>query len=133
MGEARRKLMDASKLVRFDLSSPKMIVGPADKENLKKLNQPIMVSATKVLIVNLVQAKFPQGASREDRRMWAAWIEAMEENDNVDIIIEMPKSQLQWLVNIAKDDNLSLPVGMSQWAEAFIDAADAVLTEEASI
>lgn len=127
MGEQRRKLEAANRIIQFDLSSPKYLIVTEDIVNLSKTYGDPFVGASKVLINTIIQAKFPQGGPRSDRKIFAMWLEILEET--VGPILEVPQSQLDWLRKIASDENLPLAMNMSQWCEALIDAIEEALSE----
>jgi hypothetical protein len=126
MGEQQRKLVAASRMVKFDLASPRYLIVKEDITNLTKTNSDPFVGASKLLINNIIRTKFPQGGPRADRKIFAAWLEILE--GTAGSVLEMPQMQLDWLYQIAKDETLPLDMSMAQWCEALIDSIEEALS-----
>ena len=139
MGEARRKLMDASKIVKVDLGAPDYLIGPIDREQLSKGPEGMVdesravPNATKLIIWTIIQCAFPQGMDRKDGQVWAAWQDVLGENEPV---LEMPRSQLDWLRKHIGNEELKIPFAFAGWREELAGYLDRLVNadpDEASV
>ena len=112
MGQARLKLLQATAPVTFDFTAAPLYISKADAAQLTA------DKATRIIIIQLVQAAFPQGMDRADGKVWAAWQEIL---DDEALTAEMPYSLVQWLRKHAENETLKLPAMLSQWREALVD------------
>lgn len=123
MGEAaRRKLFDAARIIKFDFSAPDYTIGHGDAKTFGP--DGVQAKITRILMVSSVGAKFPNGCTRKDGKLWAAWQEIItsEEEDQVlEDVVEIPKAQFDWMKKIICDEELSIQVSLSQWREALVD------------
>jgi hypothetical protein len=131
MGEARRKLMLATRIVKFDFTLPKLVMVRADREGLGGGSRAV-AAGVKILLNQLVQAKHKDGVDRQVGKAWAAWqeyiLEESEAGEPVDVV-EMPLSQVEWLARIAKDETVKVRPEFAQWREALIDYLDELMAE----
>lgn len=131
MGEAHKRLMVGSKIVKFDLSAPKYMICEADFGNLvKDVNDKALATAnaTRLLISVIVQSTFPNGMDRSDGRMWAVWQEFFIEQS---LVLEIPRFQLEWLRKHIINESLKIPHGLSSWREELVRYLDLIMNEEA--
>ena len=129
MGEARRKVMNAAQIVEFDFAKPQCAVLLSDRAVYEKLEvtDPITAWATKLCMTAAVNAAHTQGIDRKSGRIWAAWLELMEENATT---FKVPKSQIEWLRDLIAKDDLRLPSGFAQWREELVDYLDELMSIE---
>lgn len=129
MGEARKRFLDAARVVTVDLSAVPLQVENNDRVNLgvsDKDDAEARTAAARFLITRLINLKHPQGMDRTDGKIFAALQDAMEETGPV----EMLASQVRWLAKIAEDDTLKVDVGLVRWREQFVDFLDKIMTAE---
>ena len=135
MGAAQQKLKDAGKILMFDFSAPAVRMLKGDRENLSKDSdgsvnpQKVVPRAVRWAINTTIQAAFPQGMDRRDGKLWAAWTEAMEDEDV--LIIEVTKGQVEWLKKHVGNDDLKTNIAVAQWREALNDYLESLLLESA--
>jgi hypothetical protein len=123
MGEARRKLVLAARMVTFDFAAPGLVLSRADQEGLGG-GQKAKAQATRILLGQLANAKYKDGMDRPVGKVWAAWQELMleeTEDGSPAQVVEIPMSQLDWLVKLAKDDAVKIRPELAQWREALVD------------
>ncbi len=127
MGEARKRFLDAARLVTVDFSAVPLQVGELDRSNLGVSgDSDARAAAARFVINRLVNLKHPQGMDRTDGKTFASIQDAMEETGPV----EMLASQVRWIAKIAEDDALKVDVGIVRWREQLVDFLDKILTEE---
>jgi hypothetical protein len=123
LGEARRRLFEASKLIRFDFNGPILSISKPDIEGLGGPDK-ARAKAVRLIIHQLIVAKFKDGMDRQSGRMWAAWQEILLPDDgeeNAPDSVEMPRQQLDWLAKIAREEDLKMRPEFAQWREALCD------------
>lgn len=132
MGEARRKLLNAAQIVTFDFSMPGCVVLAPDKGVYRQLTETGAVTdsltawATKLAMTAVVNAAHSQGIDRKGGKIWAAWLELMDESADA---VRVPKAQVEWLRDLAAKDDLKIPAAFSQWREALVDYLEAIMAE----
>jgi hypothetical protein len=132
LGDARRKLILAARLVTFDFTAPHLVMARADREGLGGGTKAV-AAGVKILLTQLVSAKYKDGIDRTAGKSWAAWQEFMiEESESGDPIdtVEMPLGQIEWLSKIAKDDSVKIRPEFAQWREALVDYLDLLMRQD---
>lgn len=130
MGQARLKMLDSGKPVTFDFSAPEFHIVKGDRDWLAKgddgqVNDALVVPrAAKFTISSVIKAAFPQGMDRRDGKVWAAWLEVLE--DGPETKIDMAKGQVEWLRKHAADESVRVPPSLAQWREALVDYLEAL-------
>lgn len=148
MGLAKIRAIEESKTVEFDFSAPKFCLSMNERRGLfcdgagkvtiegLSLDDDVKctVLAVRIFMNHLVQSKYPQGAARKDGKIWAAWMEAFDDDEDAnDPVLTIPYSHVKWLRDIAIEDDLKLRAGFSQWREAFIDYIETVKPVEKKV
>lgn len=133
MGEARMKLVREGQLVEFDLRAPKLLIGKGDRRRLatelrdgadeEVREDKVVPRAVRFAITTLIGAAFQQGMARQDRKVWAAWQDALDEDHDE---VEVTRKQLDWLQKHVTDDAVKVPPGLAQWVEALADYIEAL-------
>jgi hypothetical protein len=135
MGEARRKLFEASKVVCFDFNGPILSISKPDIEGLGGSDK-ARAKAVRLIIHQLITAKFKDGMDRQAGKMWAAWQEILLPEDgeeNAPDSVEMPRQQLNWLAKIAREEDLKIRSEFAQWREAlcnYIEQIESIKPED---
>ena len=133
MGEAKMKLVREGQLLKFDLCAPHLLIGKADRKRLATelvegeelaCDEKVVPRAVRFTITSLIGAAFPQGMARQDRKVWAAWQDALDDDPDE---VEVTRKQLEWLKKHATDDNVKVQPGLAQWVEALADYVEALL------
>jgi len=126
MGEAQRRLTEGSKVVTVDLTAPVLSIMKGDRDVLTKEtisgltpDQTATSKAVRLAISAVVQASFPQGMAKADRRIWSAWLEVLEEEETV--TVAMPWAQAEWLKKLLSKEDLKLQPSLAQWCDALED------------
>jgi len=132
MGEAKRKLQLAARMIQFDFMAPKIVMSRADREGLGGSSR-AMAAGIRILINQLVSAKYKDGIDRLAGKSWAAWqeylLEESEGGEPIDVV-EMPLGQVEWLSKIACDDAVKIRPEFAQWREALVDYIDQLMRED---
>jgi hypothetical protein len=114
-GEAKRKEALAGKLIIFDFSAPRVVVGRRFDAMVEGSGDPREVWAVKHAITQVANAAFSQGARGDDRKKFGLW---QEDLDVDGVKAEIPWGRVDWLRGLLAKDDLATPVGISQWIEA---------------
>lgn len=131
MGHARLKSIRAGEPVTVDFTEPEMFIRKVDRPSLSQVegggvDETLMgPRAARIAIQNCITAAFPQGAARQDRKVWAAWQEALEEDSGDQV--DMTRGDVEWVRTHMTKDGLLLPLSLSSWVESVIDYLDALL------
>jgi hypothetical protein len=124
MGVVSQKMSKQSEQVEVDFAAPMYAMMKADRGAMSK------GAASRVLIITLVSAKYPQqggGMKLADGRIWAAWQEVfVESEDSGSDGVMVTVGQLEWLIGILKDETVGLPAGLAQWRLALLDYLESV-------
>lgn len=115
MGEVK-KFMEASRMIQCDFAAPDVYIPEAE---LSDKPEEIKARAVKILIAALLDAKYPQGAGRDEGVKAAAWYEVLNNKDM--LTVSMPKLLTDWLEEIAADRKLAINWRLAQWREALVD------------
>ena len=130
MGQARQKMLEAGKIIKFDFAKPEFHITRADREWLQKnpdgtaSEERVQSRATRFAIGQIVAAAFPQGMDRKDGKTWAAWQEILD--DESTDTMEVNKGMVSWLSGVIAKEDLKVQPAMAQWREVLVDylAAD---------
>jgi hypothetical protein len=127
MGEAKRKLVEAGAVVVFDLAAPKYMVTDGDRRGFESMNaeEPAEIQITRMLMSEVVKRSFPQDLDRQNGKIWAAWLEALDESTNPDVTM----GQVIWFRDLIMKGDLKLPANYSQIREAMIDYLETFTNE----
>jgi hypothetical protein len=119
MGEAKRKLVEAGTVVKFDLAAPKYMIAEADRKGFEAMGVDIAPEThiTKLLMPMVVAKSFPQDLDRNNGKIWAAWLEALDES----AIPSVTMGQVLWFRDLITKGDLKLPANYAQVREAMID------------
>lgn len=130
MGEVSRRLLDAAKILKFNLVGPRYVISATDilqwQQQFGEGMLPNLM-ASKIIMGALVSAKYPQGLDREVGKVWAAWQEVLNNDDSEITEYEMPKSQIDFVARMARDESLKIPWSLCQWREALLTYAEQLL------
>jgi hypothetical protein len=116
MGIVGQRLNESAKEVVIDLTKPKIALLKADRDHLADIGD-----GSRMVICSLVQAKFPKGMNPLEGKIWAVWQETLVESEQPnsnEITITM--GQLDWLVDLLKDQSIAIAVGWVQWRYALL-------------
>jgi hypothetical protein len=131
MGQARLKAIRAGEVVKVDFAAPDVFINKTDRVALTRDAEGVVDEtrviprAMRIAINNGITAAFPQGAARHDRKVWAAWQEALA--DEGDDQVEMTRGDVEWVLKNLTKDGLLLPLSLSSWVESVIDYLDGLL------
>jgi hypothetical protein len=123
--------MLAARVIKFDFTAPDLAMARADREGLGGGTRAV-AAGVRIVLNQLVSAKYKDGIDRLAGKSWAAWQEYMlEESEGGEAadLVEMPLGQVEWLARIAKDDAVKIRPEFAQWREALIDYLDDLMTE----
>lgn len=147
MGEALRKLRTAGQLVQFDVNLPHMTIARSDQHAFavhpgsagctacdtspsagrrgvcQAHYDPALAQAraVRVLVGEVVRAAFGGQMGRHDGKVYAAWLEALDDIDDGVTEFSLPLEQVRWLSKLAARDDVKLSPGLAQWREALVD------------
>ena len=151
MGEAIRKLRTAGQLVTFDLDAPRLTIAASDRHAFAvhpgsagceacdpaagrrgicpAHYAPALAQArcVRALIGEVVRAAFGGQMGRHDGKIYAAWLEALDEVDAGTTTFGLPLEQVRWLAQIVVKDDVKLSPGLSQWREAVANYLDEIM------
>jgi hypothetical protein len=126
------KLIEAGKVITFDFDAPSLFIQRGDRLWLRRnpdwrqekpeesVNDSLVTArAVRMVVGEIVQAAYPQGMSRVDGKIWAAWLEVLD--DDAETKTQLPLAAIQWLQKRAEDDGVKLRPGLVQWREAVVD------------
>jgi hypothetical protein len=131
MGQARQKLLRAGESVEFDFAAPEFHVLKGDQENLQRRDDGstdgalVAPRACRFTITSVVKAAFPNGMDRQDGKLWAAWLEVMDDDARP---AEVTRGLVEFLHKHAADGSVRVPPSLAQWREALVDYLEALLT-----
>jgi hypothetical protein len=128
MGEVR-KFQEASKIIQFDFTKPDVYINQiftwqCPKCGFREVDpsippEDIRARSVKLLIVSLLDAKYPQGAGRDEGQKAGAWFEVL--NDPKAQTVSLPKGLVDWMREITADRKLAIIWRLAQWREALVD------------
>lgn len=153
MGEAIRKLKTAGHLVEFDLTVPRLTIARSDQHTFAihpasvgcetcdltlgrrglcdAHYNPQLVQArcVRVLIGEVVRAAFSGQMGRGDGKIYAAWLEALDDIDDNMTQFSLPLEQIRWLSRLVARDDIKVAPGLAQWREGMADHLEALITD----
>ena len=153
MGEAIRKLKTAGHLVELDLTVPHLTIARSDQHTFAvhpasigcdtcdltvgrrglcdAHYDPTLAQARciRALIGEVVRAAFTGQMGRQDGRIYAAWLEALDEIDDSVTQFRLPLEQVRWLARLIARDDLKVAPGMAQWREVVAEYLEGLVTE----
>ena len=151
MGEAIRKLRTAGQLVAFDLDAPRLTIAASDRHAFAvhpgsagcvacdpaagrhgicaAHYAPALAQArcVRALIGEVVRAAFGGQMGRSDGKIYAAWLEALDEIDEGTTTFDLPLEQVRWLARLIVRDDVKLAPGLAQWREAVVTYLDEIV------
>ena len=153
MGEAIRKLKTAGHLVAFDLSVPRLTIARSDQHTFAihpasvacetcdppmgrrglcdAHYNPALVQARciRMLIGEVVRAAFSGQMGRHDGKVYAAWLEILDEVDDSITQFSLPLEQVRWLARLIARDDLKVAPGMAQWREVVAEHLETLVAD----
>jgi len=134
MGEAKLKLMKASKIVTFDFAGPVLHMSKAEIRSFSRGAEPEgLVDETRArqravwfTLSQIVGAAYPQGMDRHDGKLWSAWQESWDDDEMEESRVQVTWSQVEWLRKHAAKDELKTQPGLAQWREAVVDYLESI-------
>jgi hypothetical protein len=137
MGQARVKLLKEGETVEFSFGQPEMHVVKGDRlmlarveagQNGQATDETLIVPrAVRATISAVVQSAFPQGMDRRDGRIWAAWLEVIE--DDAGDQVAVTRGQVEWLKKHLANEDVKVNPALAQWREAVVDYVETLLLE----
>lgn len=127
MGEARVRQLNAGKMITLDLDAPDYTLSVNDRRAFSVAGQgendvpePSKVTrrCSRLVIERVMNVAFPQGMGRTDGKIWAAFQECLDDEDNPKIQTRM--ADFEWLLKHIANDDVKLPPAMAQWREELI-------------
>ena len=153
MGEAIRKLKAAGHLVAFDLTAPHLTIARSDQHTFAihpasvgcetcdltagrrglcdAHYDPALAQARciRMLIGEVVRAAFSGQMGRHDGKVYAAWLEILDEVDDSITQFSLPLEQVRWLARLIARDDLKVAPGMAQWREVVAEYLEAIVVD----
>lgn len=133
MKTAQQRIDEDAREVTFDFFAPAVQVSHQDRERLAKNEDDeidvdqVIPRAVRFVILQAVTSGFPGGMKRKDRRVWAAWQEAMEGDRLEKATVRF--SQVEWLRKRMTDEDAQVPAPLAQWAEAVAEYLELLCLE----
>jgi hypothetical protein len=123
MGVVQRKLKLAGAPIAFDFGAPSMLLSKHEYELMEKADYKgrEVEQATRAMIIAAVGAAFPQMKKREDSKIWAAWLEVLNDDPST---AEVTRGMVDWLRQVVARDDLPVIPPHAQWREALVDYLD---------
>lgn len=130
MGEARRKLLAASQIAKIELDRPEVVISWADRRTLSQADielprSALVRRAVRFAVIQTINAAFPQGMGRRDGKLYAAWLEILDDEEE-GLSYEVPCGQIEWLRTHMENEDLKVPAGIAQWREAVVDYLETI-------
>ena len=151
MGEALRKLKSAAQPVTFDLDAPHLVIARSDRhafavhpasarcatcEPEKGARgicdahyQASLVQARclRALIGQVVNAACRGQMTPSDQRIYAPWLEALDQVDDNITTLTVTLEMVRWLKRQAEKEEATITPGLAQWKLALLDFLDDLL------
>ena len=82
-----------------------------------------------MLIGEVVRAAFSGQMGRHDGKVYAAWLEILDEVDDSITQFSLPLEQVRWLARLIARDDLKVAPGMAQWREVVAEYLEAIVVD----
>ena len=130
MGEAKRRLIAVGEILAVRPADAGMRIATGDREVLSRdapgpaggpyggprTDSAVPLRAMQLLAQEAVQSCYSAGLERRDGKIWAAWLDALEEGGEQ---LTVSRGMVDWLC--AALDKAKLRPGLSQWREALAE------------
>ncbi|MDO8700780.1 MAG: hypothetical protein Q7J56_03930, partial [Deltaproteobacteria bacterium] len=92
---------------------------------------PALVQARciRMLIGEVVRAAFSGQMGRHDGKVYAAWLEALDEIDDTITQFRLPLEQVRWLSRLVARDDIKVAPGLAQWREVVAEHLEALVAD----
>ena len=151
MGEAIRKLKTAGHPVTCDLTAPHLTIARSDQHTFAvhpsatacmtcdvtagrrglcaAHYDPALAQArcVRALIGEIVRVAFSGQMGRQDGKVYAAWLEILDEIDDGLTQFSLPLEQVRWLARLVARDDLKVSTGMAQWREVVAEYLETIV------
>jgi hypothetical protein len=129
MGEANVRMLNEAKTATVDFAAMKLRV-PREFTNIgAKEDDAIII--VRLLLMNLVNAKWPKGLTRTDGKIWAAWEDMLEDQPDGErrTTFETTVAVLAWAQKLVNEDGLAVQPWLAASREAFADYLNGAIAD----